>query len=76
MDTNIDNYIKYYNYVLDNMTKIESSGSKLVLSKMKNINLDEISISDVRKLCEYVEFIKISEDIKVAFYHEWYRYFR
>lgn len=76
MDTNIDNYQRYYNYVLDNMKEIESSGVKLVLSKMKDIDLNEMSILDVRNICEYVEFLLISEGIKIALYHDWYRYFR
>lgn len=77
-NTNEDNYLKYYNYVKDNMIELNSSGSKLVLSKIEDeIRLDKLDIKDIRKLCELVEFVKISENVKgLASYHEWYRYFR
>jgi hypothetical protein len=76
-NTNKENYIKYYNYVKDNMVIINSSGSKLALSKIDEIDSTKLDIEDIRKLCELVEFIKISENFKkLALYHEWYRYFR
>lgn len=77
-NTNEHNYIEYYNYVKENMVKLNSSGSKLVLSKIEEeIIYDRLDIKDIRRLCELVEFIKISEkNTDIALYHEWYRYFR
>lgn len=77
-NTNEENYLEYYNYVKDNMAILNSSGSKLVLSKIENeIVSDKLEIKDIRRLCELVEFVKISEnENNLALYHEWYRYFR
>lgn len=77
MDKNIENYLRYYNYVIENMNLLKTSGSNLVLSKIKDeIDPTKLELKDVRRLCELVEFIKISENGKVALYHEWYRHFR
>jgi len=78
MDRNTENYIRYYNYVIENMNLLKTSGSNLVLSKIKDeIDATKLELKDVRRLCELVEFIKISENVKkLALYHEWYRYFR
>ena len=77
MDKNIENYLRYYNYVIENMNLLKTSGFNLVLSKIKDeIDATKLELKDVRRLCELVEFIKISESEKIALYHEWYRHFR
>lgn len=71
------NYLKYYNYVIENLESLNTSGSNLVLSKIReDIDSTNLQLGDVRKLCEFVEFIKISENNKIALYHEWWRHFR
>lgn len=80
MEKNIEqnNYIKYYDYVKENMIAINSSGSKFALSKIyEEIDPSNLDIKCVRRLCELVEFVRISENVKkFALYHEWYRHFR
>jgi hypothetical protein len=77
-NTNLDDYIEYYNYVKEEMIKINSSGSKLALDRInKEINQSKLDTNDVRKLCELVQFIQISENPDgLALYHEWWRYIK
>lgn len=80
MEKNIDknDYLRYYNYVKEQMSLLNSSGSKLSLSKIENeIDGNNLQLKDIRRLCELVQFVRISEKIeKFALYHEWYRHFR
>ena len=80
MEKNIDknDYLRYYNYVKEQMSLLNSSGSKLSLSKIENeIDVDNLQLKDIRRLCELVQFVRISENIeRFALYHEWYRHFR
>jgi len=77
-NTDLDDYIEYYNYVKEEMIKLNSSGSKLVLDRInKEINQSKLDTNDVRKLCELVQFIQISENPDgLALYHEWWRYIK
>lgn len=77
MDKNTDYYLRYYDYVIENINLLKTSGSNLVLSRIKDeINSSKLELKDIRRLCELVEFIKISENCKISLYHEWYRYIR
>ena len=75
-NTDSENYIKYYNYVIENLESLNTSGSNLVLSKISEMDSSNLQIGDIRKLCEYVEFIKLSENNKIYLYHQWWRYIK
>ena len=62
-------YKEYLSYVTDELNKIESSGSKLVLRRISEMNTEDIIF-----LSKMVEFMYISENIKIPLYSDWYRY--
>jgi len=68
--------LNYYLYVKDELDKLNSSGSSLIKDKIKNINAKSISDSDIKSLCKYVEFLKISENSNILFYYDWFRHLR
>jgi hypothetical protein len=71
-----EKYFKsYYKYVNDELGKYTNSpGCKLIKENLENIS--ELEISDIRKICELVQFLKISENINIYLYHDWYRHLR
>lgn len=64
----------YYTYVNEELSKYNSSGSKLVKDKLSK--MDNLELFDIRKICELVQFLKISEDIDIYLYYDWYRHLR
>ena len=62
-------YKDYLNYVTGELNKIESSGSKLVLRR-----ISEMYTEDIIFLSKMVEFMYISENIKIPLYSDWYKY--
>jgi hypothetical protein len=71
MEKNIE-YKNYLTYIIDELNKIESSGSRMILRKINEMGNEE----DIIKLLKMVEFMYISENIRLPLYHEWYRHFR
>jgi hypothetical protein len=79
MEKNIDeDYIKYYNYVKGEMSNLGTSGAKLCLSKIdEEINPDNLDKKAIRRLCELVQFIQISEENdSLALYPAWWKFIR
>lgn len=70
------NFKNYYNYVVDQLD--DSSGSKLVKERLINEidNIEDLGEADIRKICELVQFLKISEDSKIYLYYDWFRHLR
>lgn len=70
------NFKNYYNYVINQLG--DSSGSKLVKERLINeINdIEDLGESDIRKICELVQFLKISEDYEIYLYYDWFRHLR
>jgi hypothetical protein len=60
--------------VIEELDKNNSSGCKLVKDKIDKMN--GLELSDIRKICELVQFLKISEDIDIYLYYDWYRHLR
>ena len=70
MERNIE-YKEYLSYVVGELNKIESSGSKLVLRRIGEMNNEDIIF-----LSKMVEFMYISENIKIPLYSDWYKYIK
>lgn len=66
--------LEYFNYVVKEVQKYKSSGSKLVIEKLDKIDTKNISDTDIREICKLVEFLRISEGIEIFFIHEWFKY--
>lgn len=72
----IKNKISYFNYVKSELNKYNTSGSILVNEELKKIDINNINDLYIREICKLVEFLEISENIKIYLYHEWYRHIR
>lgn len=72
----IKNKISYFNYVKSELNKYNTSGSILVNEELKKIDINNINDLYIREVCKLVEFLEISENIKIYLYHEWYRHIR
>ena len=70
------NFKNYYNYVINQLG--DSSGSKLVKERLiDEINdIEDLGEADIRKICELVQFLKISEDSEIYLYYDWFRHLR
>lgn len=72
----VKNKISYFNYVKSELNKYNTSGSILVNEELKKIDINNINDLYIREVCKLVEFLEISENIKIYLYHEWYRHIR
>jgi len=72
----LKNKISYFNYVKSELNKYNTSGSILVNEELKKIDINNINDLYIREVCKLVEFLEISENIKIYLYHEWYRHIR
>ena len=72
----IKNKISYFNYVKSELNKYNTSGSILVNEELKKIDINNLNHLYIREVCKLVEFLEISENIKIYLYHEWYRHIR
>lgn len=75
-DNDFKNKISYFEYVKKELNNYKTPGTELVNEKLENINKKNISDSDIREICKLVEFLKISEEIRIYFYHEWFKHIR
>jgi len=71
-----NNWILYFDYIKNELKKHNTSGTILVTDELNKINRDNIQLLDVRNICKFVEFLRISEGIVMPFYHDWFRYIR
>lgn len=70
------NFKNYHDYVISQLDN--SSGSKLVKERLTNEikDLEDLGEADIRKICELVQFLKISENSKIYLYYDWFRHLR
>ena len=69
-------YHDYFNYVKEELIKVKSSGSKLSLDKMYCIDIKNLTSNDIREVCRLVEFMMISENVRIFLFHEWFRHLK
>ena len=70
MEMNIE-YENYLEYVINELVKINSPGSILVLRK-----INEKTSDDIIELSKMVEFIYITEKIQIPLYWDWFKYIK
>lgn len=68
--------ILYYKYVLSELSKYDSSGTRLVTEKLMEMDSSSISNKNNREIERYVEFLMITENIEIYDYRLWYRFIK
>lgn len=79
MENYINNYENkklYYNYVLNELSKYNTSGTILVSEKISKIDINNLDDLSIREICRLTQFLNISENIIIDGYHDWFKYIR